>query len=115
MRNSGGAEFFDGRLHAGAGGPDVVEKKIGGGGVDVNTRVDLISSFGLGESGGTVGADLGSIVGAKKELLNLEMLKFRKMLGDEKGVVKTASTNVLGGSGEGDEVSVCGKRWKGSV
>lgn len=64
MNGSGLPELFYGGFHAGARGPDIVEKDIGGGWINGDARVDSVGVFGLGDSGVVIGADLSGAIGA---------------------------------------------------
>lgn len=106
-------EFFDSRFHTSTGGPDIVKKEISVGGVNADVWVDLISSFGLRETGGAISADLGGVIGADKESLSLEVAEFSKMFDNEKSMVKTTSAKMFGGGGEWYEIGVC-RKWRES-
>ena len=89
-----------------AGGPDVVEEEVGGLLVDYVFRIELVGGAGLLLAGGAVGADLDSVFSAGDEREDGVAGEFREALGDEKGVVETAGTDVTTDGGEGDDVSL---------
>ena len=98
-------EFFDGRFHAGAGSPDVVEKDIGIIWIYWKARVDLIGMFGLGEASVVIGADLSGIIGAEKDEFNWVVAEMREVFGNEESMVEAASANVISGRRKGDDDS----------
>ena len=96
-----------GGLDRSAGSPDVVEEKVGGGGVDFDFGVEGVGGSGLGEAGFVAGADLDGVLGAGEELIDTIafvgarlIAQMGEMFGDEIGVVEAASADVLVDGGE---------------
>lgn len=109
--NSGLPEFFDSRFHAGAGGPNVVEKKIGGVGVDLDLWVEAIGGFGLGEASFAISANLNGVIGAEENFGYLIMAKLSEAFSNEISMVQAAGANMVTDSGQrhdNDRVAKCG-------
>ena len=102
-------ELFHGGVHTGAGGPNIIKKKVSSGRVDFDFAVQSESVLGLGETGFLVGTDLDGVFGAEENGLSFIMFKLGEIFSDFCGMVKTAASNMISGSGEGDDNDVFGQ------
>lgn len=100
MGGSGLTELFCGGLEGGAGGRDIIKKKVNGGGVDSKVAGESIGGIGLLFTGVLVGTDLGSVFGANKKGLDSVATQAGELAGKVKGVIKTAGANMVSGSRE---------------
>lgn len=100
MGGSGLTELFCGGLEGGAGGRDIIKKKVNGGGVDGEVTGEGVGGVGLFFTSVLVGTDLGSVFGANKKGLDSVATQAGELAGKVKGMIKATGADMVSGGRE---------------